>query len=833
MIKSKLIDASNWHETQNHILSEIAACGIVGFDIETQDHDRHEGLNKFMKVNEDGHKSTAKRLIFDTRRTTITGFSWYCDESDTAYYLNLAHADVENRLPWSEARKVLDARPVDGHWICHNSPFEITMMKSSFGYELTNTICTLQLAVSAFNADQYPTDKMLGGGFGGMANLLPAVGRAFASVPEGGEMDERQAELFGQICGKTSRASHSYNGYVTNIAYGYGLKKLVKSFFDYDQTTFQEVMDGKAHMGQLTGAEVVVYGADDAYWAVKLFHRMLPMLPYQNDKLLTTFFEQENPMTQVFSDVWRTGMRINLDAVYQRRGTEREIYAETVRRLQLLVRSQLPFPTEPNSGLMKEKWYNKDGGKTYRGRIERWANTTLPKDSFDCAMSTAGAVSNAWAEELGKPKSNGPNLSHYMPMRTLMYDLFGLKPLLSKGKIASDRAGRDKLAEKKPETKPMLDVINEMASIDTRMKLYLTPYLQLCDPETQRVYPVLTSELNSRRMAASVPNPMQLAKRGESTYIRGFYLPDEDDHVIISIDWSQIELVLIGDFSGDESFREAYGQIPFQDLHWKAVGDMFGTDKPKELPNAKDLRTKVGKGANFNYWYSGALNTVGEAMGWSSDKMWEMTEAYRETFAEAEEWRVNLIGEAREKGYVTLPDGHRRSKWECTYEWQGLWRSRFEAAHDEGIKNFGKIFVKKVTNRAANQIVNSMVQGSCATLAKRSTLSAIQGIKDQGLRARFMIPIHDELVFSVHRDDVLPFLRMAKSAMCDHPEIIKDLKVDATASVGRTFEPYHPDRAPIGQIELDEAPDMLGFTKDSRLNEAEIETVIGYLFNDD
>jgi hypothetical protein len=43
MIKSKLIDASNWHETQNHILSEIAACGIIGFDIETQDHDRHEG----------------------------------------------------------------------------------------------------------------------------------------------------------------------------------------------------------------------------------------------------------------------------------------------------------------------------------------------------------------------------------------------------------------------------------------------------------------------------------------------------------------------------------------------------------------------------------------------------------------------------------------------------------------------------------------------------------------------------------------------------------------------------------------------------------------------
>ena len=233
-----------------------------------------------------------------------------------------------------------------------------------------------------------------------------------------------------------------------------------------------------------------------------------------------------------------------------------------------------------------KNWYGKSEGRTYRGRIEAWAKRPLSASSFEVAHSTSGSVSTPWAEEQGLKKSKGPNFSHWMMMRTLMYDLGRSKVVIAKGKVGSDADARAKLAKRVDDTR-ILDLLQEIGSIEQRMKLYLNPYLMLCDPETQRVYPVVSSQLNSRRMAASFPNPMQLAKRGESTYIRGFYLPDHDDHVIISIDWSQIELVLIGDLSDDEGFAEAYGQVPFLDLHWKAVGNMFETDDPKSLPNAK------------------------------------------------------------------------------------------------------------------------------------------------------------------------------------------------------------------------------------------------------
>ena len=294
----------------------------------------------------------------------------------------------------------------------------------------------------------------------------------------------------------------------------------------------------------------------------------------------------------------------------------------------------------------------------------------------------------------------------------MFYDLCGLKPIIYKGKVQSDaetggilRERVQKLLQENTDDPAVLDrlqktdallkIMGEITQLETRMKLYLTPYLLLTDPETKRMYPEVSSMLASRRMAASNPNPMQLAKRGESTYVRGFYLPDSDDEVYVSLDWSQVELVLVGELSGDPEFAKAFGQIPYLDLHLGAAADVLqvmvpevtydmlknmhtmGVDElpPKLLikPNGDSLspkeakkfwRTEIGKGSNFNYWYSGALNTVGETLGWTSTQMWAATERYRERFIVAEKWRQDTINFARENGYCILPDGHYRRRWE-------------------------------------------------------------------------------------------------------------------------------------------------------------------------
>lgn len=872
MIQSVLVDARNVFEVQQEIIDRISKADFVGLDLETEDSDAHDGIKMYRK------NDTAK--VFDLRRTKITGLSIYPDQTDKAYYFNLNHADVGNRVQWAIVEAILNHKKADAAWVAHNAPFEIANLRTCYGFELDQIICTLQMAVSTYGPDDYAETSFISGGLGDMANLANDIRKAFTGYQAKSEFTPAQGKVFGQICGKASTAAHSYNGHVNSISYGYGLKKAVKSFFGHQMKTFEETLGKKAHMGELTGEEVVSYGCDDAYWAIRLMHHLFGMMSKQGDKLVETFFEQENPMIRVYADIWCNGMAVNAKAIEERRDTERTNYATVLRELRAAMK-RFSFKPELNPDLAKrDEWYAKNG-KSYRAKLEAWMNLPFEPSAYAEVLRVSGSVSKPWFKENGgnENKLLGPNFSHYMPIRTIIYDLLGLKVITDRGKTQSDGEARGKLIERlkgtvekhdtlddmldessddlsvdlqkndtatglSEETKTAITVIeklNQIASIEQAMKLYLNSYMLLKDPETDRVYPVVSSMLATRRMAARFPNPMQLAKQGNTVYIRDFFRGDDKDHLVVSLDWSQIELVLIGELSGDPEFKKAYGQLPYDDLHKVAAADLLSvlyntTVTPEMFASLKSMDDSVvepfgfplldaqgnvltpsaaykynrgtagGKGCNFGYWYSGALASVAAARGVSHDDMWKLTEAYRARFSVGEAWRVGTIDTVREQGFVVLPDGHRRNRFEATQEWQMLLEAMWDVFDSEAISQFARIMSQRISRRAGNQAVNALIQGSCGTLAKRSILRINKRIKEMGLRARFLIPIHDELVFSVHYADVAAFIRMARQIMTDHPDLIKDLKLHCTAAVGRTFGPFHAETNPFGQIELDEAP---------------------------
>lgn len=885
-IQAILVDARNFEQHALTIINAIKASSFTGLDVETQDSNRHDGLNQFCKYREDGTKAQTAKTVFDMRRTIMTGFSLYPEsQSDVAYYINLNQKDIENRLPWEKAKLLLDALPAEAFFIAHNGTYEITAFKSCYDYPLPRIICTLQQAVSAFGPDEYDRRDFIGAGQGEIRRLIPELMRGAATYDPGSKkLPPALEELVGKVIAKESKAEHSYNGFVKSIAYSFGLKRLVKAFFGVQMTTFEEVLNGKPHMGELTGEEVVSYGADDAYWAVRLFRHLMAYMSANCPDTIPTFFSQENPMIQVYASIWTGGMKVNTKAIFTRRDEEREVMAEILRDLKPFIRQLLPFKDEPNAGLMKETWYAKSW-KKYRQQVVDFANSPDSAVAFEQCAQVRGPVSNGWAGEEEKAQSKGINLSHYMPVRVLLYDLIDTKIIRSEGKTQSDGEARGKLLDRFEKGSPQVGVIsalNKIAGVEQRMKLYLTPYTLLMDPETGLLYPTVSSMLASRRMAASNPNPMQLAKRGESTYVRGFFEADHLDHVIVSIDWSSIELVEIGEFSGDPEFCKAYGQIPHEDLHAGAAADILAVEVPgldeaafKALRNFEkreayeehygilantnrlftDLkgqplggnkaykywRTEVGKGANFNYWYSGFLGTIGERMGWAIDKTGEATERYRNRFHVAEQWRVDLIREGQREGFITLPDGHRRTRFEATPLWANYFLDKFQVPlsnqpTDDLLRRYNALWAyiaRKIQGRANNQLVNSMIQGSCATIAKRSVLRIIDAMRAKGWgdrEARFMVPIHDELVFSVHRELVVEFIALARDIMIDHPDIFKLCQLDASPSVGLTFEPWDAKKAPMGQIELFEMPDIGVGRVNTRATDDETHGAVEYLF---
>lgn len=898
--KALLVDARSIDELEDQIIAELQNCAFAGFDLETQDVNAHAGIKQLRKENEDGDKTAKGKQVFDWRNMVITGLSIYPDGSDHSYYVNLEHSDINNRLPWSRVKKLIDSAPEAMCWICHNAPFELTVLRNTKGYQLKNVIDSMQMCVSAYGPDEYDKELFADKQFGDIKLLFDEARSLFGNTivadptdaeegteePDPRRLNPRQQDLLNKVIGKVSDASYSYNGMTYEMAYGYGLKKAVKSFFGYQMRTFDDTIGTARHMGELTGEQVADYGADDAFWAVKLFYKVMEFMSTHCPEAINAFMTQENPMIHVYADVRCNGMRVNKPAIEARRALERAAFAAHLRSLKASIRVLLPFADEPHERLAKyDKWYGGDpnhpkGPKPgkfadYRDRLAKWALSPDSDDDFEMACQVSSPVSNAWAGG----KCTGLSVGHYYQGRLMMYDLTRQQAIVYKGKISSDAECRGEVMDKvkqqlegldveSPEAKhllasmALLKTMGEIASVEQRMKLYLTPYLLLTDPETGRMYPEVTSMLASRRMACANPNAMQLAKRGESTYVRGFYLADNEDEVLVSLDWSQVELVLIGEFSGDREFFKAFGQIPYNDLHLGAAADvlsvmipevnydmlknmhkMTAAELPPKLlikPNGEPLnpaaakkywRTEVGKGSNFNYWYSGALSTVGEKLGWTSNQMWAATERYRERFPEAEHWRVTSIENARMSGYIQLPDGHRRYRWEATYEWQNLARRMFDAFQDKGISRFGGEIIRALKSRAGNQIVNSLIQGTSATLAKRSVLAIIKAVAESGLHAKFKMPIHDELLFSVPRNEVVQFIKLAKSIMCYHPSVVQNLKLYATASVGLTFEPFNEKTAPMGQIEIDEAPAILGFGDGVILCDTQIESAMDFLFD--
>lgn len=866
MIKTVLIDRRNIADELPKAFAAVAAAPFVGLDCETEDSGRHDGLNKYCKYKEDGSKAKNTKLVFDTRRTVMCGFSIWPEGSDTAWYVNLGHKDVQNRVEFSEVQSLLDGLPDGASFICHNAPFELVMFENCVGYKLPEgrVICSLQLAVSAYGPDEYQVDTWRAAGLGAMRNKLGALQTAARKWTPKDDRDRNfpseLADAMASITGKASKAAHSYNGFVDSVCYGYGLKKAVKTWLGHDMTTFDEVLGDNVHMGQLTGEDTVAYGAEDAIYCVKLFRKLLTWMAVNSPAAIGAFFTQENPMIHVYAEIWRDGIVIHVPDVVRKRDEERQHFVDILRQLKATVRKMLPFSDNLNPELAEmEAWYAKNGAR-YRARIEAWATSKDDDDPFTEAVKISGAVPNAWAEELGVETGDRLNIGHYMPARVLFYDLLGAKILRSEGKVQSDGDARAKLIVKlekeegKENAVEFLKLMGQLTSIEQTMKLYLTPYLWLLDPETGRIYPVISSMLATRRMAAAFPNTTQLSKAGDSSYVRGFYRADADDQLILSVDWSGIELVRIGEESQDPEFIKAYGQLPHADLHAGATADLLAIDIPgmteaifKMLRNAKtyedipfgharllmDLdgrpidpskaysywRRELGKVANFNYWYSGWLATIGESMGWTMKELSDAVNRYATRFAVAEAWRKGVIEKGAFEGYADICDGHRRVRPEARLRFLDEWMAKWPIDRHSDPVFYGVIqeMGRRLHRRAGNQLVNAKIQGGCAAVAKRSILSIREAFKKEGIDnrvCRFMWPTHDELTFSVRWDMAIDMLEIIRPIMCDHPELFQHVVLDASASLGVTFEPWNHKKARAGQVELMEAPDIAPVPKE-------------------
>lgn len=257
------------------------------------------------------------------------------------------------------------------------------------------------------------------------------------------------------------------------------------------------------------------------------------------------------------------------------------------------------------------------------------------------------------------------------------------------------------------------------------------------------------------RLSSSEPNLQNISVRDEQgREIRKAFLPDEDC-VLISCDYHQIELRMLAHMADETALIEAFNEGI--DIHTKTAMDVFGVGRDEVTP----LMRRQAKTVNFGIVYGISDFGLSEQLGTSVAEARRFIETYYQKYPGIRTYMDGVVAECERNGYVTTLLGRRRE---------------IPEIHDKNrmIREFGK--------RAA---MNAPIQGSAADLIKLAMLGISAAMKERNVRSKMILQVHDELIFSVPAEEE----EMMKELINDGMIHAMTLKVPLTAecAVGRSW----------------------------------------------
>ncbi len=271
------------------------------------------------------------------------------------------------------------------------------------------------------------------------------------------------------------------------------------------------------------------------------------------------------------------------------------------------------------------------------------------------------------------------------------------------------------------------------------------------NPATGRVHCTIQQTTGaSGRLITTDPDLQRTPIRTEDgARIRQAFIP-RDGWVLISADWSQIELRVLAHFSGDDAFAEAFRENV--DVHRQTASQLFDV-APEEVTAEQ---RNVGKTVNFATIYGQGATALAQQLGIARAEAKAYIDRYFERYAGVREWLDETIAEAHQRGYVTTLLGRRRYIPELSSN------------------NF--------TDRAYGERIaaNTPIQGSAADLCKLAMLQIAAQLKERAMQTKMLLQIHDELLFEAPPDE----LEAAEALIRDRMEHAYPLEVPLVVDIG-------------------------------------------------
>lgn len=252
------------------------------------------------------------------------------------------------------------------------------------------------------------------------------------------------------------------------------------------------------------------------------------------------------------------------------------------------------------------------------------------------------------------------------------------------------------------------------------------------------------------RLSSVNPNLQNIPiKIEEGKKIRKAFIPESKDNIILSIDYSQIELRILAHIANDEKMIEAFNND--LDIHKKTASEVNDVLIEEVTPK---MRSEA-KAVNFGIVYGISDFGLSNNLGISRKRAKEFIDKYLNTFSGVKKYMEDIVEFAKEHEYVETIFKRRR--------------------YIPEINSKNKI-LKNLNSRIA---MNTPVQGSAADIIKIAMNKVYEYLKNSNIRAKMLLQIHDELIFDVHKDDRKILEKEVKKIM----ENVADLKVKLKASV--------------------------------------------------
>lgn len=354
------------------------------------------------------------------------------------------------------------------------------------------------------------------------------------------------------------------------------------------------------------------------------------------------------------------------------------------------------------------------------------------------------------------------NLASPKQLGEVLFDHMKLDPKAKKTKTGQYATGEDVL-EKLRSKHQIVENILVFRELSKLKSTYVDALPLLINPKTGRVHTSFNQAVAvTGRLSSNNPNLQNIPIRTDrGREIRKAFIPRDADHVLISADYSQIELRIVAAISGDERMIQAFKDG--KDIHTATAAKVYGVE---ESAVDKTMRRNA-KAVNFGIIYGQSAFGLAENLGISRTEAKTIIDAYFEQFSGIKNYMNSTINFAHEHGYVQTIAGRKR------------WLPDIVSGN------------QVVRGYAERNAINMPIQGTAADMIKLAMIRVHKALKQEKLLSKMILQVHDELVFDVPKAEIDIVQQLIVREMEEAMVLPNGVPVRAESGVGTNWLEAH------------------------------------------